>query len=80
MIITYRDQYITSTNFLNSRTIDQISNSKPRVFSDRRISVNQAMKILKKNDIETSVAQVKEILDFLYIFTKVYSNRDAQNI
>lgn len=78
MIITCRDQYITSTNFLNFRTIDQISNSKPRVFSDRRVSVNQAMKILKKNGIETSLAQVKEILDFLYIFTKVYSNRDVQ--
>lgn len=78
LIITFSDQYITRTNFLNSRTIDQISNSKPRVFSDRRVSVNQAMKILKKNGIETSLAQVKEIFDFLYIFTKVYSNRDAQ--
>jgi site-specific DNA recombinase len=80
MIITYSDQYITRTNFLNTKTIDQISNSKPRVFSDRRVSVNQAMKMLKKNGIETSVVQVKEILDFLYTFTKVYSNRDAQNI
>ena len=78
MIISYSDQYITRTNFLNSKTIDQISNRGPRFFSDRKVSVNQAMKILKKNGIETSVAQVKEILDFLYIFTKVYSNRDVQ--
>lgn len=78
MIITYNDQYITNTNFLHTKTIDQIPNSKPRVFSDRSISVNQAMKILKKNGIQTSVAQAKEILDFLYIFTKVYSNRDVQ--
>lgn len=68
----------TKTNFLNTRTIEQISNSKPRVFSDRRVSVNQAMKILKKNAIDTSLAQVIEILNFLYIFTKVYSNRDVQ--
>jgi hypothetical protein len=78
MIISYSDQYITGTNYLNTRTIDQISNSKPRVFSDKKVSVNQAMKILKKNGIETSVAQVNEILDFLYTFTKVYSNRDVQ--
>jgi hypothetical protein len=34
------------------------------------------MKILKKNGVETSVAQAKEILDFLYIFIKV----NAHNI
>lgn len=78
MIITYNFQYITSTNFLHTKTIDQIPNGKPRVFSDRSISVNQAMRILKKNGIETSVVQAKEILDFLYIFTKVYSNPDVQ--
>jgi site-specific DNA recombinase len=80
MIINYSDQNITSANFLDTKTIDQISNSKPRFFSDRRVSTNQAMKILKKNDIETSVAQIKEILDFLYTFTKVFSIQEAQNI
>ena len=78
MIITYSDQYITSTNFINTKTIDQISNNKPRVFSDRKVSINLVMKILKKNGIETSIAQAKEILDFLYTFTKLYSKQDTQ--
>ncbi|MDI5896013.1 recombinase family protein [Flavobacterium algoritolerans] len=80
MITTYSDKYITSTNFINTKTIGQISNSKPRVFSDRKVSINQVMKILKKNGIETTVAQAKEILDFLYTFTKLYSKQDVQNI
>lgn len=78
MIITYSDQYVTSTNSINNKTIDQISNNKPRVFTDRKVSINQAMKIFKKNSIETSVPQAKEILDFLYTFTKLYSKQDTQ--
>lgn len=78
MIITYSDQYITSTNFINTKTIYQISNNKPRVFFDRKVSINLVMKILKKNGIETSIAQAKEILDFLYTFTKLYSKQDTQ--
>jgi hypothetical protein len=79
-IILFSGQYITSTNFLNTNTINETSNNKPRVFSDRKISVNQAIKTLKKNGIKTTVEQAKQILDFLYLFTKVYSNRDVENI
>ncbi len=71
------DDILVNTNSLHTKTIDQIPNSKPRIFSDRSISVNQAMKILKKNGIEASVVQAKEILDFLNVFTKIYSNQDV---
>lgn len=32
--------FITRTNFLNTKTIDQISNSQPRFFLDRKVFVN----------------------------------------
>ena len=78
MIITYSDRYITSTNFTNNKTIDQISNNKPRVFTDRKVSINQVIQILKKNGVQASIAQAKEILDFIYTFPKLYSKQDAQ--
>ncbi|TJZ53681.1 PTS sugar transporter subunit IIBC [Sphingobacterium olei] len=50
-----------------------------RVFSDRKVSIVQAIKILKKNGIETNEKQVKEILDFLYLLAKMHSNKNAQD-
>jgi site-specific DNA recombinase len=79
-IIMSSCQCITNSNFLNTNGIDINSNNKPRVFSERRISVNQAVKMLKKNGIIITIEQAKQILDFLYLFSKMYLNRDKQMI
>jgi hypothetical protein len=41
-----------------------MSNNKPRAFSNRRVSIDQAIKILRRNGIEANEDQARLILDF----------------
>jgi len=59
--------------------MEQISNNKPRFFSDRKVSIDQAVKILRKNGIETTDVQAKDILDFLYLLAKTHHDQSAQD-
>lgn len=59
--------------------MEEISNNKSRIYSDRKVSINQAMKILRKNGIETNEEQTKEILDFLYLLAKMHPDRSSQD-
>lgn len=49
----------------------QIKN--PKAFSEKKVSLNQAITILKQNGVQTDEDQAKVILDFLYLIAKTYS-------
>lgn len=51
-----------------------MSNKTPKPFSSKRISVDQAIKILKRNGIQTNEDQAGVILDFLYLIAQTYNN------
>ena len=59
--------------------MEQISNNKPRFFSDRKVSIDQAIKVLRKNGIETTEEQAKDILDFCICLLKTYHDQSAQH-
>ena len=59
--------------------MQDFSHNKLGTFSDRKVSIIQAMKILKKNGIETNEEQAEEILNFLYLLAKVQSVRSSQD-
>lgn len=47
-----------------------ISSKNPKEFSSGRISIDQAIKILKRNGLEVTNEQAMAILDFLYLIAK----------
>lgn len=59
--------------------MQRISYIKPGIFSDRKVSVDQAMNILRNNGIETNEEQAKAILDFLYLLAKMHRDRNSQD-
>ncbi len=52
--------------------MQQVSYNKPGAFSDRKVSVDRAIKILSNNGIDVNEKQVKVILDFLYLLAKMH--------
>jgi hypothetical protein len=50
-----------------------ISNNKPKAFSNRRITIDRAIEILRRNGIQTNEDQATIILDFLYLIAKIMS-------
>ncbi len=54
--------------------MEQIKNRIPAVFSSRKVSVDQAIKLLRRNGIHVNEDQAVIILDFLYLLAKTYSN------
>jgi hypothetical protein len=53
--------------------MNHLPHRNPKDFSNRKITVNQAIKILKHNGIKTNEDQAAIILDFLYLIAKTYS-------
>jgi len=54
--------------------MEQIKNKIPMLFSSRKVSTNQAIKVLKRNGIQVNEDQATVILDFLYLIAKTYSS------
>ncbi|PUZ25493.1 hypothetical protein DCC81_14505 [Chitinophaga parva] len=52
--------------------MQQASHKKTGIFSDRKVSTDQAIKVLRKNGIDANEKQAKVILDFLYFLAKMY--------
>jgi hypothetical protein len=46
--------------------------NKPKGFFNRKVSVSQAMKLLKRNWIQVNDDQAQIILKFLYVIAKTY--------
>ncbi len=51
----------------------------PKVFSNRKVSVAQASKILKRNGIQANEDEARIILNFLYLLAKTCSNAENSN-
>lgn len=49
---------------------------KTKEFSGRKISVTQAVKVLKRSGIEVGEDQASVILDFLYLLAKTFKNTE----
>lgn len=49
---------------------------KPKEFSSRKISITQAIKILKRSGVEVTEDQASIILDFLYLLAKTFKNAE----
>jgi hypothetical protein len=58
--------------------MDQIKNKIPSTFKTRKVSVSQAIKVLKRNGIQVNEDQAGIILDFLYLLAKTYCNVDSR--
>ena len=52
--------------------MEQINNKMPTAFSSRKVSTDQAIKVLKRNGIQVNEDQAIVILDFLYLLAKTY--------
>jgi hypothetical protein len=49
---------------------------KTKDFSSKKVSVTQAIKVLKRNGIEVGEDQASVILDFLYLLAKTFKNAE----
>ncbi len=58
--------------------MEQIKNELPMLFSSRKVSTNQAIKVLKRNGIQVNEDQAIVILDFLYLLAKTYSGVESR--
>ena len=54
-------------------------NAKPKAFSNRRISIDQAIRVLRRNGIQADEDQARIILDFLYLMAKTISKPENMN-
>lgn len=50
--------------------MEKVSYKNPKAFSSRKISTEQAVKILKRNGVQVTDEQAILILDFLYLIAK----------
>jgi hypothetical protein len=55
--------------------MNQFPYRSPRAFSGRKISLDQAIKVLKRNGIRVNRENAEVILDFLYLIAKTYKNQ-----
>jgi len=58
--------------------MQQIKNKIPAIFSSRKVSVDQAIKLLNKNGVRVDENQAAIILDFLYLFAKTYNKVNVE--
>ena len=64
---------------LNILKMKAMSNTKPKAFSSRRISIDQALRVLRRNGIQANEDQARIILDFLYLIAKTISKPETLN-
>jgi len=55
--------------------MNQTTYKTPTIFSVRRVSIDQAMNLLRKNGIIVNKDEAEVILDFLYLIAKTYKVR-----
>ena len=60
--------------------MNQLTYKNPRTFSVRKVSVDQAIKVLRRNGIRANKEEAEIILDFLYLIAKAYKNRQDGEI
>jgi hypothetical protein len=53
--------------------MNQLLHEHPKNFSTRKVSVDQAVKLLRRNGVRVNKESVEIILDFLYCIAKTYN-------
>ena len=56
--------------------MDQLTIQNSKAFSSKKVTVDQAYKILHRNHIQVDKIQAEEILDFLYLIAKTYDLKE----
>jgi hypothetical protein len=56
----------------------KLISSTSRIFSTKKVSSDQAVKLLIRNGVYTDEDQIKTILDFLYLIAKTTAKSDTQ--
>lgn len=51
----------------------------PRAFSDRKVSLDRAIAVLRRNGIQVGREKAEMILDFLYLIAKTYKNQKVHS-
>jgi len=54
--------------------MEQIKSKIPAILSSRKVSVDQAIKLLRRNGIQVNEDQALIILDFLYLLARTYGS------
>lgn len=59
--------------------MNQFPYKNPRAFSARKVSVDQAVRLLARNGIRVNKEKAEVILDFLYLVAKTYNAQNGHN-
>lgn len=59
--------------------MNQFLYKKPRAFSARKVSADQAVRLLARNGIRVKKEKAEMILDFLYLVAKTYNTQNGHN-
>jgi hypothetical protein len=62
---------------LNILKMQKILTHKPKAFSNRGVTVDQAIRILRRNGIQVNEDHARIILDFLYLIAKTMPKSGA---
>lgn len=60
-------------------SMNQFFYRKPRTFSARKVSADQAVRLLARNGIRVNKEKAEVILDFLYLVAKTYNAQNGHN-
>lgn len=55
--------------------MSQFHHRNPKAFSGRIVSLDQAIKVLRRNGIQVNKEEAEMILDFLYLVAKTFKNQ-----
>ncbi len=59
--------------------MNQFLYKKSKAFSARKVSVDQAVRLLGRNGIRVNKERAEIILDFLYLIAKTYNTKKGHN-
>lgn len=59
--------------------MSQFIYKKPIIFSTRKVSVDQAIRLLRRNGIQVNREKAEIILDFLYLVAKTYHTQKGND-
>lgn len=59
--------------------MSQIDHGNPRAFSGRKVSLDRAIIILRRNGIQVNREKAEMILDFLYLIARTYKNQKVHS-
>ncbi|HEY9261288.1 hypothetical protein [Chitinophaga sp.] len=59
--------------------MSQFIYKKPDIFSTRKVSVDQAIRLLHRNGIQVNREKAELILDFLYLVAKTYHTQKRKD-